>query len=1137
MAIEMVVGAFLSSYFDFVLEKIASSPVLEFLTGKKDSGFDGLLRKLKTTFLCLAAVLVDADQKQVTNPLVKEWLDELQDAVDDAEDLFGEIEYDALKLKAEADSSTGKRKASEFFSSIFNSTDQERKTKMEEILEKLEHFEKQRYMLDLKEDIRKIPSRRQPSTSLVDESEVYGRDDEKDVLRKTLLSDEVGSEKICVIPIVGMGGIGKTTLAQAVYNDDKVEEYFELKSWVCVSEEFDVREVMKTVYEAVTGEACFFKHLDRLQVKIRDTLRGKKFLIILDDVWNEDPDFWNMMRLPFKEGAQGSKIIVTTRSKKVASIMRTVEPRFLEVLKDEACWKLFEKHASGGEDFTLNPDLERIGREIVEKCKGLPLAVKTLAGLLRFTLDIGEWRRIAESDVWDLPDEGNNILPALRLSYYYLPSHLKKCFAYCSIFPKDYVFEKEELIKLWMAENLVEHPRGQRTIEDVGNEYFKDLASRSFFQQLMTNYKYGIFRFVMHDLMVDLAKSISGKYCRHLLESKNSDEIGTKTRHLSLSMDWHDPRSKRFNYDFEVPYLRTFLVLRNTWRYPSLGEAYFSEEEVKNLLKLKRLRVLSFKYSGISELPNTIGELRHLRSLDLSHTSIKKLPESVSLLFNLEMLMLCGCKDLKTLPKDIHHLIKLKYLDIRDCYSLEKTPSHVSKIRSFQTNIFIVGKDSGAKIGELRELSSLRGELSVKHLENVVNVKDESDQANLKDKKHLEQLRLEWNNDSGIKGSTDGKGVLDMLSPSIALKELEIIGYPGTTFSNWVGDGSLIGNIVYVELSNCRNCLSLPPLGQLLSLKILIISGFDKLETVGPEFYGNGSVVKPFPSLESLEFSNMSSWKTWASTQVEDAGAFEKLKVLQIVDCHDFIGDLSLSLPSLTTLQLISCKQFGSSLPKMPCVSELEFWGCEKLVSLSDIGQSHVLTSLSSLTISGCPEMETFPGGGLPFSLSRLYISNCPKLITSRMTWNLQSLPALTSLTIEAGVGNEDVESFPEQGLLPPTLTELRISGFRQLRALDKNGLQQLPCLKQLHIRRCPELQTIPEEAFPPSLEKLDFYDCPKLQRMPEEGLPTSLKNFEFFGCPLLSEMCLPENGEYWSKIRHIPNIRINRVRIKPCNL
>ncbi|PON86922.1 LRR domain containing protein [Trema orientale] len=178
--------------------------------------------------------------------------------------------------------------------------------------------------------------------------------------------------------------------------------------------------------------------------------------------------------------------------------------------------------------------------------------------------------------------------------------------------------------------------------------------------------------------------------------------------------------------------------------------------------------------------------------------------------------------------------------------------------------------------------------------------------------------------------------------------------------------------------------------------------------------------------------------------------------------------------------------------------------------------------------------MVTLSEGGLPFSLSRLQISNCPKLITSRMTWNLQSLPALTSLKIGAGVGNEDVESFPEQGLLPPTLTYLRISGFPQLRALDKNGLQQLPCLKKLHILRCPELQTIPEETFPPSLEKLDFYDCPKLQRMPEEGLPTSLQNFHFSDCALLREMCLPENGKYWSKIRHIPNIEIDYVRIKP---
>ncbi|PON91736.1 NB-ARC domain containing protein [Trema orientale] len=309
MAAEMVVGAVVSASIEFLLGKIASSDLASYLRGKKGSGFDRLLQKLETKFISLSAVLADAELKQIQNPAVEIWLDKLQEAVDDAEDLFDDIEYDALKLKVEAESRTGLSKVRNFnfFSTISNLTDRKRKTRMKKILAKLDDFEKQRYILDLKEDVKKIASRRPPSTSLIDDSEVYGRDDEKDVLRKILLSDEVGSKRICVIPIVGMGGIGKTTLAQAVYNDDEVNEYFDLKAWVCVSDEFDVCKVTKTVLEAVTRKACDVKDLDVLQVNIQEKLKEKKFLIVLDDVWNENYDFWDTMRMPFKDGAKEAR--------------------------------------------------------------------------------------------------------------------------------------------------------------------------------------------------------------------------------------------------------------------------------------------------------------------------------------------------------------------------------------------------------------------------------------------------------------------------------------------------------------------------------------------------------------------------------------------------------------------------------------------------------------------------------------------------------------------------------------------------------------------------------------------------------------------------------------------------------------
>ncbi|XP_062175419.1 putative disease resistance RPP13-like protein 1 [Alnus glutinosa] len=249
-----------------------------------------------------------------------------------------------------------------------------------------------------------------------------------------------------------MGGIGKTTLAQLVYKDERVKKHFDLKAWICVSDEFDVFRVTKTVLEAVTSSTCDMKGLNLLQVTLQEKLMGKKFLLVLDDVWNENYADWEVLCSPFKFGAQGSMVIVTTRNEGVASIMRTTPTdHYLKTLLEEDCWSLFAKHAFYDYNSNACPKLEVIGRQIVKKCKGLPLAAKTIGGLLRFKLNVNEWEKILKSELWDSPINKTNILPALRLSYNYLPSHLKQCFAYCSMFPKDYALKKDQVVLLWMA--------------------------------------------------------------------------------------------------------------------------------------------------------------------------------------------------------------------------------------------------------------------------------------------------------------------------------------------------------------------------------------------------------------------------------------------------------------------------------------------------------------------------------------------------------------------------------------------------------------------------------------------------------------------------------------------------------------
>ncbi|KAJ7949265.1 putative LRR and NB-ARC domains-containing disease resistance protein [Quillaja saponaria] len=972
MAAELVGGAFLSAFLQVLFDRIASPEVVNFIRGKKLN--EKLIKKLKIKLHTVNAVLHDAENKQIRNPAVKEWLDDLEDAVFDADDLLDEIATRARRKR--------KRKVRNPFSTSINSYQR----KIEEVLHRLEFIAKQKKYLGLKEDVGGKLSPKTPTTSLVEESNVYGRDDEKEAIIKLLLSDDVGGSKICVIPIVGMGGLGKTTLAQFAYNDDRVEEKFDLKAWVCVSEEFGVLKITKMVLEAVTSYACEINDLNLLQLKLKERLTGKKFLLVLDDIWSDNYVDWHSLQSPFQYGALGSKIIMTTRNEKVALIMQTVPAYHLRHLSNEDCWLLFANHAFNNSK--VDPNLEIVGREIVKRCRGLPLAAKALGGLLRWKSDVEDWNAILKSDLWNLPEYESNVLPALQLSYHHLPSNLKRCFAYCAIFPKGYEFRKEELILLWMAENFLQSPTRNKRMEDVGDEYFHDLVSRSFLQQSSSDNSC----FIMHDLIHDLAKHIAGKLC-FMLEDDEAQVIAKRTRHLSYSNfitgNWTFMNFEEF---FASKNLRTFLVL-----CPQFSSHIFPfhVKITHDLLpNLRFLRVLSLsRYNAIETLPDSIGGLILLRYLDISFTKIKKLPESLSTLYNLQSLKLLMCYCLTMLPRNIHNCINMRYIDISRT-PLQEMPRQMSKLKSLQfLSHFVVGRERGSKIGELGELSDLRGTLSIEKLQNVLNSKDASE-AKVKDKKYLEELKLKWDLYASRGDSLHERDILDKLQPDTYLKRLSIFGYGGARFPDWLGHGSY-HNMVSLCLYGCRNCSLLPPLGQLTSLKCLQIMSFEKIVTVGQEFYNNGylSMKKPFLSLETLSFCEMLSWQQWFSFEVEgEVGPFPNLRELCVVDCPRLTGDLPIFLPSLTRLEITNCQQLTSSLPRTPEIRELQvipypevalkqldFKGCRLLESLFEAMTLNE-TCLERLSISGCSSSMAFPHGCLPTSMKKLDIAYCEKL-------------------------------------------------------------------------------------------------------------------------------------------------------------
>ncbi|XP_059445018.1 putative disease resistance RPP13-like protein 1 isoform X2 [Corylus avellana] len=836
----------LSPILQVFFKRMASGEFVDFFEGQKLC--DKLLKELKIQLMSVNAVLEDAEEQRFTRPDVKEWLDKLEDVMCDAEEICDEIATKDLRQKLDAEFGTFGSKVRNLISTYRFVKNVERKINY--AVHILECLARQLGCLGLRKGVgRRNLSERQPTTYLVDESNIVGRHAEREAIINSLLSDD--DKNIGVIAIVGMGGIGKTFLAQLVYNEDSVKKHFDLKAWVCVSDDFDVLKLTKIILEEVSSSAnADSKNLNQLQIKLKEALIGKKFLLVLDDVLEKSYDKWEELSKALKYGAPGSKVIVTTRDDEVASFMSTSATHSVTELPEKDCWSLFAKYAFHDGNSNAYPDLEAIGRQIVEKCKGLPLAIKVIGALLQSKLDVEEWDKILRSELWDLPIGETGILPGLRLSYKYLSPHLKRCFAYCSIFPRDYAFKKDKLILLWMAEGFLLQTRN-KTMEEVGDNYFFALVSRSLFQKSNHN------SYIMPNLVYDLTKSISTRFTLSH-EDDCSPEITSNTLHFSYFCSKFD--FQKFATFHGVKRLRTILQLNSDVQFAS-----YSDVSQLSIPMLRSLHVLSLSYyQKIAELPNSIGKLIHLRYLDLSYTGIKRLPDSICKLCNLQTLNLSNCWYLAAFPRDLYKLINLRHLDFAQAKMIMEMPINMGELRCLQTlTKFIVGKHGRSGIGELGKLTNLRGSLIILELQNV-----ESPTYMILREKHLTELVMEWRFDANDPESQIL--VLSCLQPHTSLKILAINGYGGKSFPNWVGHTSF-SNITSLRLEHCTQCCNLPPLGQLPSLQDLSIVGFVEVVKVGQEFYGSGSSsIKPFEALKVLKFKCMLKWEEWFSFDAEN---------------------------------------------------------------------------------------------------------------------------------------------------------------------------------------------------------------------------------------------------------------------------
>ncbi|KAK8472166.1 hypothetical protein PHAVU_002G129632 [Phaseolus vulgaris] len=529
-------------------------------------GVDQQTQKLSSNLTVIRAVLRDAEREQLRKHAVKNWLQKLTDAAYVLDDILDECSIHSTKMHSH-DGHTSCLSPLHPKDILFRFHIGKR---MKDITQRFHDIHEERLTFELrvgvteKQAVDDDDDDWRQTVSVITEPIFCGRDQDQEKIVKFLLEDASNSGDLSIYPIVGMGGLGKTTLAKQVFNDHGISKHFNLRIWICVSDDFNAKRILQSILEYVTSQNPNLHTLEAMRKKVEEALQSKRYLLVLDDVWNEDQEKWKELKgmLQCARGAKGAAILVTTRLQEVASVMGTHPAYHLKELSGDDSWSLFKHHAFGPNREEIE-ELVTIGREIVRKCVGSPLAIKTLGSLLRDKSEVSQWENVKESEIWNTREE-NSIMRALKLSYSNLELSLRRCFSFCAIFPKDFEIDKEDLIHLWMANGFIKS-EGNVEVEDVGNKVWKKLYRRSFFQEAKSD-KLGMIRSCkMHDLFHDLAQSIMGEECV-IIEKGRLTPLSTRVHYASLLNSKMVVDMTAFK---KVESLRTFLDLGDIGLVPS----------------------------------------------------------------------------------------------------------------------------------------------------------------------------------------------------------------------------------------------------------------------------------------------------------------------------------------------------------------------------------------------------------------------------------------------------------------------------------------------------------------------------------------------------------------------------------------
>ncbi|WVZ50136.1 hypothetical protein U9M48_001422 [Paspalum notatum var. saurae] len=728
---EAVAGLLTSAFVGIAKDKLGSAIAQQ---ANLLWNFDGDLEDMMDTLETISAVLEDAEKRSVRESSVRLWLKRLKDAALDISDILED--YQDISDQATT------AKMLQLLSCLPMGYKRivvanRMKTARENLSKINKDFQSFNFRQGTTTTIEKCYDKRETTSGLPEEP-IIGRVVEKQKIIDLLLSADTNNDEIVIVPIYGLGGIGKSTLAQQVYNDDQFNKY-DHRIWVYVSQDFNLLKIGRSIISQLPADRGQ-QNSDIQQVInncIGNLLCGKKVLVVLDDLWEDQQTELDKLKMMLHVKDSMIHVIVTTRMEDIARKFSTREPYKLQPFKNDICWEIIKRSSK----FHLKSNkekLEKIGLDIANKCGGVALAAQAIGFMLRSKDDESGWKKINNSDILNEPCGDKDVLPSLKLSYERMPPQVRICFSYCAIFPKGHNIVEDNLVHQWIALGFIDRSKGIDCINILLEMSFLQVS------KLPSTSKEHVVRYTMHDLVHDLARLTMAEelIVFDVAPKRNAHSIGQLKQLRCLIAPRMQNKSLpefitelaklqylNINESCEITTLPESICKLGCLQYLGLSGCSCMSKLPESFGDLKSMVHLDMSgCTEISALPGSFGKLANLQHLELSNcSSLPELPESLCGITQLQHLNLSSCDCLQQLPESFGSLVELQYLNMSKCCLIKELPESMMKLQKLlHLDLSMCGGVAGwLMLGGLRGLTTLQhlfmSCMRIPHEESVVD--------------------------------------------------------------------------------------------------------------------------------------------------------------------------------------------------------------------------------------------------------------------------------------------------------------------------------------------------------------------------------------------------------------------------------